>query len=59
MFVKKIKMNRKKHFAKYVDYYNTQRLHSSLFYLTLDDYVNIKSSRLSDFYLTNTIFIKK
>lgn len=26
--------------AKYVDYYNTQRLHSSLYYLTPDDYVN-------------------
>jgi transposase InsO family protein len=26
--------------AKYVDYYNTQRLHSALYYLTPYDYVN-------------------
>lgn len=26
--------------TKYVDYYNTQRLHSSLQYLTLVDYIN-------------------
>jgi len=26
--------------AKFIDYYNNKRLHSSLFYLTPDDFIN-------------------
>jgi hypothetical protein len=30
----------KKQIAEYINFYNTKRLHSSLFYLTPDDFLN-------------------
>jgi len=35
-----IDLDARKQIAEYIDYYNTKRLHSSLFYLTPDDFMN-------------------
>ena len=36
----------RKQFDLYIDYYNTKRLHSSLFYITPEDYLNNKTKKI-------------
>lgn len=45
--------------AKFIDYYNTKRLHSSLFYLTPDDFLNDRITEKLDLRNTKLQLAKK
>jgi len=49
----------RKQVADYIDYYNTKRLHSSLFYLTPDDFLNSRINKKLEERNTKLLLAKK
>jgi transposase InsO family protein len=45
--------------AKFIDYYNNKRLHSSLFYLTPDDFMNNRINEKLELRNTKLLLAKK
>ena len=42
----------RKQINEFIEYYNTRRLHSSLFYLTPDDFLNDRITKMDPFVKT-------